>query len=111
MQPRSWGYGGRRDSCVHPLGSAGAGDSDTGNSLGLLQGSGMGCWFSGLLWERCSGVGCRGQESSILLPKHLLPIRALPLQTQGIFLVEQIQSLHGKQGSMAEVQKERHKLP
>lgn len=69
-----------------------------------------GLW-DGLLWERCSGVGCRGQESSILLPKHLLPIRALPLQTQGIFLVERIQSLHGKQGSMAGVQKERHKLP
>lgn len=75
-----------RDSCVYVLGSAGAGDADAGASRGLPQGPGMGYWFSGLFWKHVPGVESWGQEASILLPKHLLPITALPLQTRGIFL-------------------------
>lgn len=86
VQPRSWSQGGKRDSCVYVLGSTGAGDADAGASRGLPQGPGMRCWFSGLFWKHVPGVESRGQEASILLPKHLLPITALPLQTRGIFL-------------------------
>lgn len=64
----------------YPSGNARTGHLDAGTSLGKAVAGSQA--FSG---RDVPGVGCWG-EASFLLPAHLLPIRALPLQTQGIFL-------------------------
>lgn len=56
-----------------------------GTSLGLLPRLGAAAGSQAFSGRDVPGGGCWG-EASFLLPVHLLPIRALPLQTQGIFL-------------------------
>lgn len=51
-----------------------------------VEGPRTGCLFSGLFWERCSRCRALGGGGQDLLPVHLLPIRALPPQTQSIVL-------------------------
>lgn len=111
VQPRSWTQGGKTDSCVYVPGRAGGGDADAGASPGLPQGPGMGSGSqacSGNMFQ-VWGVGGRRPAFYCLSICSLLWLFLCRLEAS--FWTQQIQSLRGKQGSMAGVQKAHHKLP